>query len=79
MAHVVFDEVEGFAGFEHEQQWFNFPNSLCIRCVFESEASMQKALSEQEALLIKALQMSFLKVGIKFSQVRKNIIFTIAV
>ncbi len=78
MAKLSFEEVDGFMGFEHEQQWFDFPNSLRISCFFISEEHMQRVLSKQEAELIKILQLSFLKVGVKFRYIRNNVIFCVS-
>ena len=68
---------EGFAYFTHEQAWDDFPGSLRVSCVFSDQQALQAFIeSEQEPAFRKLLQMSFLKVGIKFRDIRKNILFT---
>lgn len=70
-------KFDGFERFSYNTEWDNFPGSLKIHCYFNSDASLQQLLhSHQDEVLSKQIQLCFLKVGIKFKDIRKNIIFT---
>ena len=71
-------EIEGFSHFTHEQVWNDFPSSLRVSCNFYSLDHLQQfELQGGAAQLTKSLQLSFLKVGIKFRDIRKNIVFKV--
>ncbi|NRB39519.1 MAG: hypothetical protein HRU20_13785 [Pseudomonadales bacterium] len=69
---------DGFQSFSHSQTWDDFPGSLRVTCYFSSDETLQAFYaSGQEQAFIKLLQMNFLKVGIKFWQIKKNILFEV--
>ena len=70
--------IEGFSQFSYTLDWHDFPGSLRVTCHFESSQLLQEFLNNhRESHLIKLLQHDFLKVGIKFRDVSKNIRFAI--
>lgn len=70
-------EFDGFESFTHEQSWDDFPGSLRVKCFFSDAQALQNFTEAgKEEAFRKVLQMSFLKVGIKFRDIRKNILFT---
>jgi hypothetical protein len=70
-------KIEGFVRFSYTAQWHDFPGSLKVSCHFTSNEAVQLMSSlEQEMVLIKIVQHSFLKQGIKFKDVRNNVVFT---
>lgn len=72
------NSVAGFSHLSYQKHWHNFPNSLVLSCFFHTDAGLQKfLLSPQEALIRKAFQSHFLKVGIKFRQANKNLVFLV--
>lgn len=72
-------DIDGFVAFEHQQQWDNFPNSLRITVLMASKEQWQHLQDNGKDMLISnKLQQAFLKVGIKFRDMRKNICFSYA-
>lgn len=61
---------------EYSVDWSNFPNSLIMRChLCESLLNNAKLTEDTQKKAIKAIQLSFLKQGIKFRDIRNNIKF----
>jgi|TARA_B110000211_G_scaffold46909_1_gene50358 hypothetical protein len=58
--------------FSYQVDWSNFPNSLMINCHLSEQTQAENLISLEEKL-IKVLQLSLLKQGIKFRDFRKNI------
>jgi hypothetical protein len=69
-------EVEGFSWLTHRANYTNFPASLVVTCVFETDAEVitmkEAALDEQ---LRQTIQKQLLKVGVVLKSVRQNIHF----
>ena len=58
--------------FSYQVDWSNFPNSLMINCHLSKQTQGENLISLEEKL-IKVVQRSLLKQGIKFHDFRKNI------
>lgn len=58
--------------FSYQVDWSNFPNSLMINCHLSEQTQVENLISLEEKL-IKVVQLSLLKQGIKFRDFRKNI------
>lgn len=58
--------------FSYRVDWSNFPNSLMINCHLSKQTQGENLISLEEKL-IKVVQRSLLKQGIKFHDFRKNI------
>ena len=68
--------IEGFERFSYTVEWQNFPNSLKVNCHFPSPEALKVISSEEnKVVMIKVIQSSFLKQGIKFKDVRANVLF----
>lgn len=69
-------EVKGFSWLTHRANYTNFPASLVVTCVFETDdeiiAMKEAALDEQ---LRQTIQKQLLKVGVVLKNVRQNIHF----
>jgi hypothetical protein len=65
-----------FDQFSYQVDWSNFPNSLMINCHLHTLQTEESAHLAQQ--LSKILQLSLLKQGIKFRDIRKNIKFILA-
>jgi hypothetical protein len=63
--------------FSYQVDWSNFPNSLMVNCHL-SEQFQPENLTQLEENLIKIVQLSLLKQGIKFRDFRKNITLIMA-
>jgi peptidyl-tRNA hydrolase len=58
--------------FSYRVDWSNFPNSLMVNCHLTDQIQSEN-LTILEEKLIKIVQLSLLKQGIKFRDFRKNI------
>jgi hypothetical protein len=75
---LAINNIEELQKIEYSADWSNFPNSLEIECFLIQiipTASVNEA--EEEVKNIKMIQHCFLKQGIKFRDIRKNITFHI--
>lgn len=73
---LVIDNTELLDKIEYTVDWSNFPNSLKMQCqLSQKRLSPVKFTDDIETKTIKNIQLSFLKQGIKFRNVRKNIEF----
>ena len=70
--------IESLQKIEYSADWSNFPNSLAIICFLERLVPSNSLVeAEEEAKFIKLIQQCFLKQGIKFRDIRKNITLNI--
>lgn len=68
--------VHGFLWLTHEANYTNFPASLFVTCVFDTEENLQKAMNEGKTPLLRnQIQASLLKVGVKFKAVNQQVCF----
>jgi len=69
-------DINGFRWLTHRANYTNFPASLVVTCVFETEAEVtamkENKLDEQ---LRQTIQKQLLKVGIVLKNVRQNVHF----
>jgi hypothetical protein len=73
---LAIKESESLKGISYTVDWSNFPNSLKMQCQLCQKLSISTEMGEDtEAKTIKVIQLSFLKQGIKFRDIRKNIAF----
>ena len=69
-------DINGFSWLTHRANYTNFPASLVVTCVFETDAEvieMQAASLDEQ--LRKTIQKQLLKVGVVLKNVRQNIHF----
>jgi len=67
-------EVDGLQRIDYSVDWSNFPNSLNMNATLAQEPCANNTLSAEETDAInKIIQRCFLKFGIKFRDIRKNI------
>jgi len=68
--------IEGFAWLTHRANYTNFPASLIVTCVFETEVDIQKIQNTDQANEFrKSIQKQLLKVGVIIKNINKNIHF----
>lgn len=70
---LAVNECNPLKDISYTVDWSNFPNSLKMQCQVYQECSASTELTE--ANTIKIIQLSFLKQGIKFRDIRKNVAF----
>ncbi len=70
------DKVEGFEWLTHQANYTNFPASLLVTCIFQTDAHLDEAIEGGDtAWLQKRIQSQLLKVGVKFKTLGKQVIF----
>tara|TARA_B100000446_G_scaffold152870_1_gene148128 strand:+ start:176 stop:475 length:300 start_codon:yes stop_codon:yes gene_type:complete len=73
---AISDESEILKDINYTVDWSNFPNSLKMQClIYQKQPENIELTEENKAKSIKIIQLSFLKQGIKFRDIRKNIEF----
>lgn len=69
-------KVEGFEWLTHQANYTNFPASLLVTCVFDTELAFAEATKNGDTLwLQKQIQSRLLKMGVRFKAINKQIIF----
>jgi hypothetical protein len=73
---VALDRVEGFKWLTHLVNYNNYPESLAVICVFDSNSDLAKARTAQEDELLRVLiKENLVSAGIALRDVRKQISF----
>ena len=75
---AILDAIESTGqidGIEYTVDWSNFPNSLKLSCHYRAGTEEDTPTTAQQEHLTKSILRSFLKYGIKFRDIRKNIEF----
>ncbi|BFM14636.1 hypothetical protein R50073_08190 [Maricurvus nonylphenolicus] len=65
------DDTPGFQWLTHQANYTNFPASLLVTCVFDTEASLS-AVDKNK--LQARIQSALLKIGVKFKTVGKQVV-----
>jgi hypothetical protein len=69
-------DVLGFEWLTHSANYANFPASLIVTCVFDTDQSLQTVLAQQQKIdLSKHIQKQLLKAGILLKDVRRHVFF----
>ncbi|MFA3790347.1 Fis family transcriptional regulator [Aliiglaciecola sp. SL4] len=69
-------KIAGFDWLTHTADYSNFPSSLVITCVFQTEQHLKDAQSQQQdAFLRKLIQQQLLNVGIVLKKPKQNVFF----
>lgn len=77
LAQPLAQQYAGFSQFRYRCAWHDFPGSLILTCYFEDREALQAFLQQHhDTALRQQLQQCFLKVGIKFKAVHRNIVFS---
>jgi hypothetical protein len=70
------DEFEDFTWLTHQADFSNFPASLIVRCVFNTDAGLATLKHEQgEAIFSKRIHAALLKVGILLKSPKRHVVF----
>ena len=70
------EETVGFRWLTHLVNYNNFPASLVVVCVFETNAELDNVkINNQDQVIVKLIRKALLSVHIKLSDIRKQIIF----
>ncbi len=70
------EDVPGFSWLTHQANYANFPASLLITCIFETESELLQAQTQGlTASMQKRIQASLLKTGIRFKNLERQVIF----
>lgn len=69
-------QVAGFEWLTHSADYANFPSSLVITCVFDTEQSLHHMQKKQQDLWFqKSIHSQLLKAGILLKDARRNVFF----
>ncbi|MFW8589392.1 Fis family transcriptional regulator [Glaciecola sp. 2405UD65-10] len=69
-------EIPGFEWITHTASYDNFPASLAVICVFDTEASVELANSKDlDVYLRRQIQGQLLRVGVKLKDARRHVRF----
>ncbi|GLR71937.1 Fis family transcriptional regulator [Agaribacter marinus] len=70
------DDIDGFIWLTHTVDFSNFPSSLLITCVFDTNASLNNAKAEaQDTQLIKAIHKAMFRIGVVLKRPKHNVTF----
>ncbi|WP_188151077.1 Fis family transcriptional regulator [Teredinibacter waterburyi] len=71
-----FKTIDGFQWLTHQADFANFPASLLITCVFESQEQLTEATNLKHCSAIKtAIQARLLKIGVRFKTLDRQVQF----
>ncbi len=69
-------EVSGFSWLTHRANYTNFPASLVITCIFETEAEIvEMKVQQQDELLRKVIQKQLLNFGVVVKNIKQQVHF----
>lgn len=69
-------DIVGFEWLTHSANYANFPASLVVTCIFDTEQSLQTALAKQQNTdLSKQVQKQLLNAGVLLKDVRRHVFF----
>ncbi|GAA5316217.1 MAG: hypothetical protein AseanaTS_14220 [Candidatus Pelagadaptatus aseana] len=70
------EDVAGFQWLTHQANYTNFPASLLITCVFDTEANRVHQIEAGGCkVLLQRIQSGLLKVGVKFKSLPQQVLF----
>jgi hypothetical protein len=73
----MLQDTAGFQWLTHQANYSDFPASLLVTCVFDTEESKQHAAEGgHTASAQKLIQAKLLKIGIKLKSLQQQVIFT---
>jgi hypothetical protein len=69
-------EIDGFEWLTHSANYSNFPASLVITCVLDTQESLEKVTThQQDEMLRKSIQKQLLKAGVLLKDARRHVFF----
>ncbi len=66
------EDIPGFLWLTHQANYTNFPDSLLISCIFDTEDSHQKADAQK---IYKLIHAKLLKIGVKLKAPEQQVMF----
>lgn len=70
------NDIEGFLWLTHRVNYTNFPSSLIVTCVFESNNDIENLINSELDLVFRhCIQKQLLKVGVVLNNAKNNIQF----
>ncbi len=76
VCETALEKIAGFKWLTHLANYRNFPNSLVVICVFETNAALDNVkLNNQDQVLIKLIRKELLSVEINISDFNKHVKF----
>lgn len=73
---IAKQKVKGFEWLTHTADYSNFPGSLLVRCVFDTQASLAEVKSNaQDELFVKLIHAELLRVGVLLKSPKRHVLF----
>jgi hypothetical protein len=73
---IFLDDIPGFQWLTHQADYSNFPASLSITCVFDTDKSQQQACQNDNATTMQnIIQAKLLKIGVKLNSPKQQVMF----
>ncbi len=73
---LFLDNIAGFQWLTHQANYSNFPASLLITCVFDTDDSQQQASQNGDSTKMQNLiQAKLLKIGVKLKTPKQQVVF----
>jgi len=70
------ENIEGFSWLTHTAKYDNFPASLLVTCIFDTDAQLDNAIEQQQdQQLQQAIHKQLLNVGIVIKATQKHVFF----
>lgn len=72
----LLNSVDGFQWLSHRADYSDFPASLLVSCVFDTDVSKHKAIASGDSLIIQKLVHSkLLKIGVILQLPKRQVVF----
>lgn len=73
---LFLDDISGFQWLTHQANYSNFPASLSITCVFDTDENQKQACQNGNSTKMQNLiQAKLLKIGVKLKSPKQQVIF----
>jgi glutamate-1-semialdehyde aminotransferase len=70
------EDISDFTWLTHTADYANFPGSLMVRCVFNTESALANMHAQrQDTLFVKSIHAELLKVGVLLKTPKRHVVF----
>ena len=76
VCEAALEEIDGFQWLTHLVNYSNFPKSLKVVCVFDTNESLSRYLSKDDGKALQSLvQEKIARIGLKIDDISKHLVF----
>ncbi len=73
---IAKDRVPGFQWLTHRVNYKQFPDSLTVICVFQTQAELEQANTQkQDQIIIGLIKTELEKIDIRFKDIKRHVLF----